>query len=394
MKKLVFFLSFFCFLSAQATIYETNSLSSTSVTAYEFEDEDIIVDDISIPNGELVEMTDSIIVRTDVKDNVLISFAGTSEFFDFARVKYKDKEYLINPTELTFSEANNPENAIDYLRDFKLSFIERLYNGYIPFTLIFILLLASVICTWLANKMRFFVGDILLLVVPILTALVIIIEVVGIFAVGENMFWFLNNSRYGIWVSLFRLFPFLFCAYLQFRGMKFFLLTIENRYYWKDRSSKDVDMDSSCEISIKPLIWTFIIGFICTVIAIIVTASVCNSDFVILLVLLLCLAAMGWVFYRVSLSYQEQLGKFIGILFTIYAIIWSFGAIIAAIIYIWGIFKVIIPLIIAGAIIGILFAVGSAPMAAVGGVGGLLFRDKHGGEHVTRADAERYNETF
>ena len=237
MKKLVFFLSFFCFLSAQATIYETNSLSSTSVTAYEFNDKDEIIDDISIPNGELVEMNDSIIVRSVVKDNTLISFAGTTEFFEFARVKYNDKEYLINPSELTFSEANNPENAIDYLRDFKLSFIERLYNGYIPFTLIFILLLASVICTWLANKMRFFVADILLLIVPILTALAIIIEVVGIFAVGENMFWFLNNSRYGIWVSLFRLFPFLFCAYLQFRGMKFFLLTIENRSFWKDRSS-------------------------------------------------------------------------------------------------------------------------------------------------------------
>lgn len=387
MKKILMLLCCLCTMQiASAATYKVRALHGNDAYAFSYKKSashnvEITGDPISLDNGTTVILKDTNIYHTSLVESILLQFTSTDEYYDFVIIEYEGEKYLMEPHDLKFDERNNEEGTINVLEEYNYGPLRRFYNGITPFVLIFTLLLASMICIRRAKNSTLEVADKLLLAVPILSGLAVVLEIVGAFSAGGEMFWWLDKARYGMWRSLFRLIPFVGAAYMQFRGMKMFMIAIQARY---------CDDEEADDISIKPLLLTFILGAVAIVASVLIIAGKLQSDILVLFVLAIELVIMGYFVRRASKQYQEILGKKMGIIFATYAFIWTFGAIVATIFYIWGVLKVIIPLLLLLAIGGVLFTVGATPMAAVGGTV-TRFLDRRGGEHATQGDAERAN---
>ena len=398
MKKILLLLiaSMTTIMVGATAVYKPNALHGGKVQAYTFTIEMTgfgpimkkMTEAVKIPNGKYVTLKDTSYYygdpTNDAVSNFVSEFGGEDASFAFALIEYKDSVYAVEAHDLVFSKRKSDQGEHDYLEYYHKSANERFWNKPLPFIIIFVLLLCGALGVLFApddNKEK---AVKLLFVNACITLLVALMEMIAIFSVGSEMFWWLSIDRYGLFRSIFRLIPLLIAAVLQFGGMYLFLETV-NRIYGTEEK----------KVTLKPIFRAMLYPFIGCVVLLIIVGITVNNDFLMLLVLLASLAVMGYFLWRQMKTYQDILGMKMGILFTIYIVVWVFSAILAAIFYTMGFLKVIVPVLISIAILaGAFFALGGAfSLKGVSRVRNYNLMDKSGVEHqsgVGRDEANKY----
>lgn len=398
MKKsiLVWFALMATMMTARATaVYEAKALMTPQVRAYEFAPLDSVQQHtikvdldkfIEIPDGATVTLNDTV-RRFGQPDNNpisdLFSLFSMEDEMRYVIVGYQGAEYAVEPQDLVFSEAQSTAGEKDYLKDYITPDKKRMWYSPYPFYLIFALLLAAWICALFGTFTGKYVGSFFLIISGIFTILASALEMVGVFRMGTDLFWWLGINRYGVWTSCIRAIPLLVAAWLQFKPIGWFSKAL-SKYFCQEESQ---------EITIRPIVKAIIYCTIAWFVLIILISSYTGSRWVLpILSLILCYGIMGWLIFRQMGEYQEFLGKKIGFVFTIYATMWALTSIISFIFYALGFLKVVLPVILTIAAVGFAFmmlsTVMSTPMAAVQTV----WRDAEGGVHNNSVDCDSANQ--
>ena len=407
-KQILLFIALAIYAVANATaVYETKAFHSRKVQAFSFTKReqqvgDYILDDmkpaIKIRNGKYVTLVDTVEhVGNFTNLNGAVKFAGSlavSNDWDFYVIEYDGEQYAVDAHDLVFSKKKSDKGEHDYLARYHKSAHERFWNKPRPFFYIFLLLLAGRGCVWYAQKKDKETAIKLLLANVGITIFVTIMEIVGIATVGKEMFWWLSLDRYGMFRCTLRLIPLVGAAIMQFGAMKLFL-DILNKMYETTEENK---------IRLKPILRTLIygtIGFIVIFFATVIAIGVADGSrtllgFLIILYVIIYFAVVGFFVYRQTGKYQDVMGKQMGIIFAAYVVVWAISAIIAAVFYAMGVFKVIVPLLITIAffafIILVLFpALATATTSAVGSVATTtttMWQDISGALHSSKTAAE------
>lgn len=398
MKKsiLVWFALMATMMTARATaVYEAKALMTPQVRAYEFAPLDSVQQHtikvdldkfIEIPDGATVTLNDTV-RRFGQPDNNpisdLFSLFSMEDEMRYVIVGYQGAEYAVEPQDLVFSEAQSTAGEKDYLKDYITPDKKRMWYSPYPFYLIFALLLAAWICALFGTFTGKYVGSFFLIISGIFTILASALEMVGVFRMGTDLFWWLGINRYGVWTSCIRAIPLLVAAWLQFKPIGWFSKAL-SKYFCQEESQ---------EITIRPIVKAIIYCTIAWFVLIILISSYTGSRWVLpILSLILCYGIMGWLIFRQMGEYQKFLGKKIGFVFTIYATMWALTSIISFIFYALGFLKVVLPVILTIAAVGFAFmmlsTVMSTPMAAVQTV----WRDAEGGVHNNSVDCDSANQ--
>lgn len=398
MKKsiLVWFALMATMMTARATaVYEAKALMTPQVRAYEFAPLDSVQQHtikvdldkfIEIPDGATVTLNDTV-RRFGQPDNNpisdLFSLFSMEDEMRYVIVGYQGAEYAVEPQDLVFSEAQSTVGEKDYLKDYITPDKKRMWYSPYPFYLIFALLLAAWICALFGTFTGKYVGSSFLIISGIFTILASALEMVGVFRMGTDLFWWLGINRYGVWTSCIRAIPLLVAAWLQFKPIGWFSKAL-SKYFCQEESQ---------EITIRPIVKAIIYCTIAWFVLIILISSYTGSRWVLpILSLILCYGIMGWLIFRQMGEYQKFLGKKIGFVFTIYATMWALTSIISFIFYALGFLKVVLPVILTIAAVGFAFmmlsTVMSTPMAAVQTV----WRDAEGGVHNNSVDCDSANQ--
>jgi len=398
MKKsiLVWFALMATMMTAHATaVYEAKALMTPQVRAYEFAPLDSVQQHtikvdldrfIEIPNGATVTLNDTVRRFGQADNNPisdLFSLFSMEDEMRYVIVGYQDAEYAVEPQDLVFSEAQSTAGEKDYLKDYITPDKKRMWYSPYPFYLIFALLLAAWICALFGTFTGKYVGSFFLIVSGIFTILASALEMVGVFRMGTDLFWWLGINRYGVWTSCIRAIPLLVAAWLQFKPIGWFSKAL-SKYFCQEESQ---------EITIRPIVKAIIYCTIAWFVLIILISSYTGSRWVLpILSLILCYGIMGWLIFRQMGEYQKFLGKKIGFVFTIYATMWALTSIISFIFYALGFLKVVLPVILTIAAVGFAFMMLSTVMSTPMAAAQTVWRDAEGGVHNNSVDRDSANQ--
>lgn len=397
MKKsiLVWFALLATMMTAHATaVYEAKALMTPQVRAYAFAPLDSVQQHtikvdldkfIEIPDGATVTLNDTLRrfgePGNDLISDVLNLFSMEDEI-RYVIVGYQGAEYAVEPQDLVFSEAQSTAGEKDYLKKYFTPDKKRMWYSPYPFYLIFALLLAAWICALFGTFTGKYVGSFFLILSGILTILASALEMVGVFRMGTDLFWWLGINRYGVWTSCIRAVPLLVAAWLQFKPIGLFSKAL-SKYFCQEESQ---------EITIRPIVKAIIYCTIAWFVLIILISSYTGSRWVLpILSLILCYGIMGWLIFRQMGEYQKFLGKKIGFVFTIYATMWALTSIISFVFYALGVLKVVLPVILAIATIGLAFMMLNTVMSTPMGATQTVWRDAEGGIHNNSVDCDSAN---
>lgn len=398
MKKsiLVWFALMATMMTARATaVYEAKALMTPQVRAYEFAPLDSVQQHtikvdldkfIEIPDGATVTLNDTV-RRFGQPDNNpisdLFSLFSMEDEMRYVIVGYQGAEYAVEPQDLVFSEAQSTAGEKDYLKDYITPDKKRMWYSPYPFYLIFALLLAAWICALFGTFTGKYVGSFFLIISGIFTILASALEMVGVFRMGTDLFWWLGINRYGVWTSCIRAVPLLVAAWLQFKPIGLFSKAL-SKYFCQEESQ---------EITIRPIVKAIIYCTIAWFVLIILISSYTGSRWVLpILSLILCYGIMGWLIFRQMGEYQKFLGKKIGFVFTIYATMWALTSIISFIFYALGFLKVVLPVILTIAAVGFAFMMLSTVMSTPMAAAQTVWRDAEGGVHNNSVDCDSANQ--
>lgn len=398
MKKsiLVWFALMATMMTARATaVYEAKALMTPQVRAYGFAPLDSVQQHtikvdldkfIEIPDGATVTLNDTV-RRFGQPDNNpisdLFSLFSMEDEMRYVIVGYQGAEYAVEPQDLVFSEAQSTAGEKDYLKDYITPDKKRMWYSPYPFYLIFALLLAAWICALFGTFTGKYVGSFFLIISGIFTILASALEMVGVFRMGTDLFWWLGINRYGVWTSCIRAIPLLVAAWLQFKPIGWFSKAL-SKYFCQEEPQ---------EITIRPIVKAIIYCTIAWFVLIILISSYTGSRWVLpILSLILCYGIMGWLIFRQMGEYQKFLGKKIGFVFTIYATMWALTSIISFIFYALGFLKVVLPVILTIAAVGFAFMMLSTVMSTPMAAAQTVWRDAEGGVHNNSVDCDSANQ--
>lgn len=253
--------------------------------------------------------------------------------------------YQINPKELTFSEANNPEieNPISEGILEQNSALTGFYRSTGPIWIVVLLLAAVAILSCLYLWSGWFILRLpTLIAIPAILILISVIEVVGYFSVESDLFWWCDYETYGFFGSLFRLIPFVAVVWMQFYSIRLFEKVIFLEKRRKDPENFD---ESEHKISIKPII----IGLLLCVPSLIITALIlqkvfgsCNGPLAEAIMVIVFLGSIVLGLLITLRKNSKVFGPINGLLITIFSVAYALGAIVA----IGGIIMVAIQLIL------------------------------------------------
>lgn len=336
MKKLLFpiimLISLLWPAEAGAQLYVTDNCFDDSVMVY-----NIAVGEkgVEVPGVEAFKLPVGVTVKAE---RLLVG-----DSLDCV-ILVEGKEYAVFKNSLIFSDEN-PEGTTNIFGD------EDTYPGHTaagrffatmtPYWIILALMLAAFIMMEIAYRSYRMVKP-ALIITPILMMLAAILEAWAYQIWGNQIFFWCDPDRYGFWGSFFRAIP--FAVFVVFQVFSIFRYKI---LLW--------DVCPGAEVSIKPAAIGIAICIPATIVATIVMAIAgirgSEANTIGALVFLgSLLIGMGVCAYRNI----RELGFFGGMAFTVFAVVYLLGTIIAVWCTIVLIFKMFLQILITVTLCGIL----------------------------------------
>lgn len=365
MKRLltVIFLLGIVFSVSATSVYETRSQAGNqAVAAYRFahpheEDPawqgvlDIYADSVMVPNGECIALTDTMTYagslpgrEGDGFSQYIVGANYSPGATRFIIADWQGQSLAFDVHDLQFSESKSDKGAKNYLYKFEdhRSLNRRFWDTMVPCTIIFILLILSILCIavadWLAVP-EF--SKIMLVASGALTLIVSLFELEGFFTVHDDIFWWISISKVGFWRALLGLIPLLLAALMQFGGVWYFSKVMTEQFGSEEKP-----------VSVVPLLKTMGYTLGGMFLFEIINGMTVHWLWLNTVVEIGALVFILYYIYRSMNKWRDALGNVMGIVFTAYAVIWAFSSVIAVLFYVIGFIQVIVPLI-ATAVLGI-----------------------------------------
>ena len=216
---LIFLLGTVLSVSATSVYLTKSQAGNDAVSAYRYAHShegdpkwqgilDIYADSVMVPNGESIALTDTLTYAGSLPGRegdgfsqyiIGANYAPGSTRFIIA--DWQGQSLAFDVHDLQFSEEKSDKGAKNYLYQFEdhRSLNQRFWDTMIPCTIIFILLILSVLCIAVADWLdvpEF--SKIMLIVSGVLTLIVAIFELEGFFTVHDNIFWWISISKVGL----------------------------------------------------------------------------------------------------------------------------------------------------------------------------------------------------
>lgn len=380
-----------CVVTASAQKYDVKCLRGDSVAAYDLietihsgdtfykKGEKVM---FYLHNGEQVKGVDKFYDRGMIH-------VGSS--VGYAVIQKDGKKYCTLSENLVFSE-DNPDSVEDKVLtktdELAQTFQGRIFYSIVPYIIIALLFLSVMvlnICAMRSNKIR----SIAVIAIPVCIMLGTLIEIWAYSVLDSNCFWWCDKNRYGFFGSLLRIIPFGLIVFYQIMSIKFYEPVILGEAF---------DGDVQDGISVKPALISMLAAFP----VLIASALICESlglgglieTFIILVSFLLALG-IG-VFLSLKRNIDLMKSKKLGLLLTLFTIVYILGCIVA----VWGliivIFKLIIQILIIGGIICFVLYAMPEPSGSGGGGGNVTYRtvyyDEDNKAHDSAYACEKANE--
>ena len=325
-------------------IFKLDALHSESVSLYPIipKDKDGIVklekEALKLPNGTLVTINGG---EDSLRTHVLNATIGKRYWEDMMTVTYEGEKYYVSTEDLVLSVDDNPADTKDFVNKKKNqhTFLGHWYNSAAPYLTIFLLLIAAIL---FAFFMRGHEGLRMICVaaVPALLLLVVIIEVMGILSVGTNMLWWLDPKRYGWGTSLFRFILFIAAVIMQVSCMNIYMRGLVGI------RGNEEDVNTP-KLNFKRPIYAALGGAVAAIVLVFISGiSHWNSNVVDWLALIIFVAVTGMGIYSVTKQNMEVIGTKPGILFSIFAVIYAVGLVVAFILLIIGFIQAFLEMLI------------------------------------------------
>ena len=332
---------------------------------------------MKLPHGEVVE------VKRGLKDN------ETS----YAAIEVNGKEYGVYVRHLLFSDEN-PEGVEDIFGNthehVNHTWQGKLFATFTPYVVMALFFLDAILFM-VIGLMSKVVRKISLFVVPVCMIVASVLEIWAYSVLGSDAFWWCSYEKYGFWGSLLRAIPFVVFVAFQLYSIKGYERLL-------------LDERSDVKLSIKPAAISLVICIPVTILAVVVMTLMGHEgvlrDVVSVAAFLLSFGIGVFISLRKNI---KILGKFSGLLFTIFSMVY----IVASVIAIIGLIIVALDLIfqilmIVAGILGVAFAAGTSGGSSGGGGNKEAWRsrikenddgtwsngDICGTKYKTRSDAE------
>ena len=360
-----------CVVTASAQKYDVKCLRGDSVAVYDLI-ETIHTDNtfykkgekvmFYLHNGEQVEGVDKFY------DGGGMIHVGSS--VGYAVIQKDGKKYCTLSENLIFSE-DNPDSAEDKVLSssdkLAQSFQGRIFYSIIPYLIIAFLFLCVMVLNFLATR-NAAVRSIAVVAIPACVMVGTLLEIWAYRVLGTECFWWCDNSRYGFFGSLLRIVPFGFIVFYQIMSIKFYEPVILGEAF--DGEVQAFDGDVKTGISVKPAL----ISILAAVPVLIITALVFHFLGVkgtvgdVIAVVCFFLALGIGILLSLKRNVKLMKSKRLGLLLTLFAIVYILGCIVA----VWGlvvvIFKLIVQILIVAFVIGcVMYAMSDATGSGGGG---------------------------
>lgn len=354
-------------VAASAQKYDVKCLRGDSVAVYDVV-ETIRSEDTYYSKGE------KLVFYLHDGDQV----EGVEKFYDkgvidtggsigYAVILKDGKKYCTLSENLVFSK-DNPEGVEDKVLtksdELAHTIQGRIFNSIIPYIIIALLFLSVMVLNILAmrsNKIR----SIAVVAIPACIMVGTLLEIWAYSVLGTNCFWWCDKNRYGFFGSLLRIIPFGLIVFYQVMSIKFYEPVILGEAF---------DSDVQDGISVKPALISMLAALPVVIVSALIFEFLGLSGWVeSLLILVSLLLALGiGVFLSLKRNIELMKSKKLGILLTLFTIVYILGCIVA----VWGlvvvIFKLIIQILIVGGII--CFVLYAMPEPKGGGGGNVTYR--------------------
>ena len=352
---LIFLLGTVLSVSATSVYLTKSQAGNDAVSAYRYAHShegdpkwqgilDIYADSVMVPNGESIALTDTLTYAGSLPGRegdgfsqyiIGANYAPGSTRFIIA--DWQGQSLAFDVHDLQFSEEKSDKGAKNYLYQFEdhRSLNQRFWDTMIPCTIIFILLILSVLCIAVADWLdvpEF--SKIMLIVSGVLTLIVAIFELEGFFTVHDNIFWWISISKVGFWKALLGLIPLLLAALMQFGGVWYFSKVMTSQFGSEDKP-----------VSVVPLLKTMGYTLGGMFLFEIINSMTLHWHWLNTVVEIGALVFILYYIYRSMNEWRGALGQVMGLVFTAYAVVWAFSSVIAVLFYVIGFLQVIVPLI-------------------------------------------------
>lgn len=300
---------------------------------------------MKLPLGEVVE------VKRGLKENES----------NYAAIEVNGKEYGVHSRYLLFSDEN-PEGVEDIFENTRErenhTWQGKLFATFAPYVVMASLFLAAILFM-VIGLMSKVVRKISLFVVPVCMIVASVLEIWAYSVLGSDAFWWCSYENYGFWGSLLRAIPFVVFVAFQLYSIKGYERLL-------------LDERSDVKLSIKPAAISLVICIPVTILAVVCMTLMGHEgvlrDVVSVAAFLLSFGIGVFISLRKNI---KILGKFSGLLFTIFSMVY----IVASVIAIIGLIIVALDLIfqilmIVAGILGVAFAAGTSGGSSGGGGGG------------------------
>ena len=380
-----------CVVTASAQKYDVKCLRGDSVAAYDLietihsgntiyqKGEKVM---FYLHNGEQVEGVDKFY------DSGMIHVGNS---VGYAVIQKDGKKYCTLSENLVFSE-DNPDSVEDKVLtksdELAQSFQGRIFYSIVPYIIIALLFLCVMVLNiWAmrSNKIR----SIAVIAIPVCIMLGTLIEIWAYSVLGSDCFWWCDKNRYGFFGSLLRIIPFGLIVFYQIMSIKFYEPVILGEAF---------DGDVQDGISVKPALISMLAAFPVLIVAAIVFhfLGVKGTIGDVLAVVLFFVALGVGILLSLKRNVELMKSKRLGLLLTLFAIVYILGCIVA----VWGlilvIFKLIIQILIIGGIICFVLYAMPEPSGSGGGGGNVTYRtvyyDEDNKAHDTAYACDKANE--
>lgn len=358
-------------LQAQIYLVDDNFVDSAKVYS------------IGLNEEKTVEIPRNVAFKLPMGEKVVVErvLKGNS---GYAAVRFDGTEYAMSSHYLLFSE-DNPEGTEDLFGDTRErtnhSTMGKFFATMTPYWFVIILFVTAIVFTFLGLSYAV-VRRPALFVVPICIFLASLIEIWAACVMGNDAFWWCDKDIYGFWGSLFRALPFMLFVAFQLYSIKLYKSLLLKEIAEPDK-----------ELSLKPLGISVAICLPSTILVAIICSVAGMSEILFdILTTLAFFVSLGIGVFISSKKNIAVLGKTAGIAFSLFGMVYFFGAVIA----IYGLVVVLIRLIvqilmIVAAIVGVFYFMSQSSGSSNHSQPTMMYRDEDGHLHNNSIDAESAN---
>lgn len=380
--------------TAQAQwIYETDNLRDDSVTLYERVPIPKPSDTrhthllgekaMCVANGEQLtiasEDSNWVSLSLPVKDETKLNLDNKPR--NYVTVTVDGKKYFVETESLVPVDKDAAKPPFKYKGEKKHSAMGHWYYTAAPYILIAICIILSIALCFATRRTR--IPWLLVIPAMVLLLLGVVLEIMAVWYIGGDVVWWIDKSVYGFWTVIFRILLLALVVVAQIFSMVLVsgLVGDDDMEIWKPILS-----------ALKGL-------GIFVVFVLIDGIFIHNGSWPVVAGLLVALVVLAIGLVKSIKTNSESIGNVLGgIVFTLFAVVWSLGVAIGVTIAIIGLIKVFLELIITIAIVvAAMFTMGKVVGdSGAGGGGGRkssgggstgTFMDASGHMHYNKDDA-------